>query len=73
MRFEPLRPVFVKATVALIGRTFYAAYRPVADVCAPGSSCAPASRHRNRIIVWLTAVLGLLFVTFPYYVAYLPV
>lgn len=64
--FEPYRPYLLAATGALLAFAFYRAYRPIR--CAPGESCAvPAHRRRNRILLWLAAVMALGLVAFPYY------
>lgn len=61
----PLTPWFTGLTVLLLGFAFYRAYRPVK--CEPGATCAvPASRRRQRLILWIVAVVALLLVTFPY-------
>ena len=61
---EPYRPVLLTATALLLGGAFYIAYRPTSD-------CAPASRKRTRVGVWLAAAIAASLVTFPYYVVYL--
>jgi len=69
-RFEPYRPYLLAVTAALLVFAFYSAYRPVA--CAPGEACAvPANRRRNRILLWLVAVVALGLVAFPYYSSWL--
>ena len=70
MRFEPLRPVFLTLTVALLGFAFYRAYRPSPAECAADAACPP-SANRAKLAVWLVAVVVMVFVTFPYYVEYL--
>ncbi|MGH9381680.1 MAG: mercuric transporter MerT family protein [Thermoanaerobaculia bacterium] len=65
----PLTPWFTGLTVLLLGYAFYRTYRPVK--CEPGQTCAvPASRRRQRIALWIVAVVALLLVTFPYYAAW---
>ncbi len=71
VRFEPLRPPFLAVTFVLLGLGFYGAYRPDASACGTGSTCAPASRRRARVLVWVAGLVVLLFVTFPYYIAWL--
>ena len=68
--FEPLRPFFVALTVALVAIGFYVVYgrKPVPGgaSCAPGEGCAvPRSARRDRIILWVAAVLALVLLTFP--------
>lgn len=71
MRFEPYRPLFLIVTAVLLGFGFYSAYRPTVEACAPGSTCAPDSRGRARLTVWIAAAFVILFAAFPYYVEYL--
>lgn len=65
----PFTPWFTGLTVLLLGFAFYRAYRPIR--CEPGEACAvPPSRKRQRLILWIVAVVALLLVTFPYYSAF---
>jgi len=67
--FEPFRPFFIVLTVGLLSFGFYQAYRPQTTECAPGESCAvPENRRRQRVMLWVVAVLALLLLTFPYYI-----
>lgn len=69
-QFEPYRPYLLAATAALLAFAFYRAYQPIR--CEPGETCAvPAHRRRNRILLWLVAVLALGLVAFPYYSSWL--
>ena len=70
--FEPLRPVFTVATVALLGVGFYAVYGKrssavAADAaCGAGEACViPRSRTRDRVLLWVATVVALLLLTFP--------
>ena len=72
--FEPLRPVFTALTVALLAMGFYVVYgrrtEPAgaggAAACGPDGSCAvPRNRRRDKILLWVAAVLALVFLTFP--------
>lgn len=70
--FEPLRPVFTIATVALLAVGFYAVYgkRPSAvapeAACGPSDACViPQSRTRDRVLLWMATVIALLLLTFP--------
>lgn len=71
--FEPLRPLFTMATIALLAVGFYIVYgrqrfvpRSHAATCAPDDSC-PVPRHpaRERTWLWIAAVIALVFLTFP--------
>jgi mercuric ion transport protein len=70
VKLEPWRPWLAGLTVALLGFAFYQAYRPID--CAPGQTCAvPASRRRNRIVLWIVAITALVLMAFPYYASWL--
>ena len=57
---EPLRPYLMGLTILLLAVAFFQAYKPKQEECAPGESCAvPANRQRQRIAVWIIAVLAL--------------
>lgn len=62
--FMPMRPYLAAVAVVALVAGFYQAYRPAAP-CGPDSECQiPVSRTRQRVILWLSAllVLGLLTV-----------
>ena len=69
--FEPLRPVFTVLTVALLAVGFYVVYgrKPASTevvACAPDGTCAvPPNRTRDRVLLWIAAVVALVFLTFP--------
>ncbi|MES1945145.1 mercuric transporter MerT [Salinisphaera sp. PC39] len=64
---EPYRPIFVIATMALLGFAGWRLYRREDD-CAPGEACAnPAVKRRQRLIFWLVAVPILVLLAFPWY------
>lgn len=68
-RFEVYRPIFLSATVVLLGAAFYTTYRPsAADNCGPDATCRPRSRRVAKITLWLATLLVILLVTFPYYI-----
>lgn len=72
-RLEPLRPVFLVFTAALLALAFYAAYRPSpGKTCEGNRACRPASARRARVFVWVAAALVVVLVAFPYYVEFLP-
>lgn len=65
-QLEPLRPYFLVLTFTILGFAFYRAYRP--QHCEPGQACAiPASRGRQRLLLWIVAAIALALTTFPYY------
>lgn len=64
---EAYRPIFLFATVALLGFAGWRLYRRGED-CAPGEACAnPAVRRRQRLIFWLVALPVLALLAFPWY------
>ena len=74
--FEPLRPIFTVATVALLAIGFYVVYgrrnststtaTGVDAACGPVASCAvPPNQTRDRVLLWIATVLALVFLTFP--------
>lgn len=72
VRLEPLRPVFLAFTRALLLGGFYFTYRrPSAAACDPDGSCPPASSRKARVVLWIATVIVILLVTFPYYVNWL--
>lgn len=69
VKYERYRPLFTAFTLALLAGAFYLTYRrrPSAE-CAPGSACAevpPRVRRFQRVVLWLTAVIAILILTFP--------
>ncbi|MDI3461217.1 MAG: hypothetical protein OJF50_000038 [Nitrospira sp.] len=64
------RPVFVALTLLLLGISFYHAYRKPSSVCATEAGCAARSTSGlNRKWLWLIAVLALVLVLAPYWLA----
>ena len=75
--FEPLRPLFAVLMFGLFGLAFYSVYgrraRPArvgrSDSSSAGgtaTACAvPRNRGRERLILWLAALLALVLWTFP--------
>jgi len=65
---EPYRPLFIVATVGLLGWAFFREYRkPKAEACAPGSVCAvPAARRGMRVALWVVAALVVVLLALPY-------
>ena len=72
VKLEPLRPVFLAITAALLGTAFFFTYRRhSADQCAVDGSCAPSSTRAAKAVLWLAVIVVILLVTFPYYVNWL--
>jgi len=62
----PWRPVFLVATVGLLGSAFYREYRRSAS-CCDEEGCRRPAASRRRLMLWIVTVLILALVTFPYY------
>ena len=68
--FEPLRPLFTALTVGLLAIGFYVVYgrksEPDAAACGADGSCAvPRHQRRNKVLLWVAAVVALLLLTLP--------
>lgn len=64
---EPYRPIFIVATVVILGIVFRKLYRVPAS-CDEGQVCANPTVQRNqRILFWAVSVLVLVLLMFPYY------
>jgi len=62
--FEPVRPVFIAATVVFLALTFRKLYL-LPRTCTPGTPCAePRTLGRQRLTFWVVSVslIGLLAV-----------
>ena len=69
--FEPYRPFFILAVVALFGWAGWKLYRPQSE-CQPGTSCAvPQVQYSRKIMFWLAAVVALVLVTSRYWVLWI--
>ncbi len=68
VRYEPLRPMLIGATVLLLIGAFVLAYRRPAE-CAPGSMCESAGADRvqriNRTALWVLTATVVIILTFP--------
>ena len=66
-QLEPLRPVFIVATLGLLAWAWHKLYR-APEACEPGELCAdPKVRVRQRVIFWIVSVALVLLLSFPYY------
>lgn len=64
----PYRPAFVAMTMALLGISFYLAYRKPESVCAEGMACiSGATPGASRTLTWLLAILAVALVLAPYW------
>ena len=70
-RFEPLRPLFTVLTIALLAIGFYSVYgRQRTTTSGPaceidGACAAPRSMKRDKILLWIAALVALVVLTFP--------
>lgn len=66
-RFAPLGPVFTFLAVILLAFGFHVVYdERAAEACASGETCAtPRNRRRDRVLVWIAAVVALVILAFP--------
>ena len=70
-RFEPLRPLFTLLTIALLALGFFSVYGRQ-RAATSGASCdidgtctVPRSRKRDKILLWMAALVALIVLTFP--------
>jgi len=71
-QLEPVRPYFLGLTLLFVGTAFYQVYKPNKEDCEPGQSCAvPEGQRRQRIIVWVAAILAVVVAAFPYYMGWI--
>lgn len=72
VRLEPFRPLFLALTGVLLATGFFVTYRrPSADACGPGGACAPGSKRKAKIVLWVATGIVIVLVTFPYYITWL--
>lgn len=76
VKFEPYRPYFIAATVALLGTGFYLTYRKpktgTARAGAPECECpTPRANRAGKIMLWVATILVVGFLSFPYLAPYL--
>ncbi|SRR6266852_5322583 len=64
---DPIRPVFILATLALFGAAYWKLYQ-TQEACKAGEICAdPRVRKRQRTIFWVMLILVVPLLTFPWY------
>lgn len=70
-RLEPLRPLFTVLTIVLLALGFYSVYgrqratTSGASCDIDGTCAAPRSRKRDKILLWIAALVALIVLTFP--------
>lgn len=66
---SPYQPYFFVATAVFLGFGFYRVYRkPSAAACETGGQCGtPASIRVTKVALWVSTVLVLAALAFPYY------
>lgn len=67
-----VRPLFLALTAVLLGFGFYRTYQqPDAAAACSDGSCTPGVNRKARVILWIIALVVVLFAAFPYYAEYL--
>jgi len=65
--FEPVRPIFLLATLALFGAAYWKLYR-APEACEPDGACADSRvRTRQRVIFWAMLLVVVPLLAFPWY------
>ncbi len=70
-QFEPLRPVFTILTVGLMAAGFYSVYGRSgsrdgdASFEADGVCRVPRNRTRDKVVLWIAALVAFVLLTFP--------
>ena len=72
-KVEPYRGIILFITIVLLISAFYYTYKKKTfEQCRVGSYCAnPKSDSWNKIILWVSTVTIVIFLTFPYWSIYL--
>ncbi len=65
-KFEQYRWIFGTVALGFLALGFFVAYRGEKE-CAPGTSCAinPKRRKLNKIVLWIAAILVVVFIFSP--------
>ncbi|MBW6503218.1 mercury transporter MerT [bacterium] len=64
---EKYRPIWMAATLVLLGLAFARVYRkPKEAACASGSSCPPNVGRGNKVLLWIVTAFVLGLLTLPY-------
>lgn len=67
----PFRPYISVLSVTLLGVAFYQIYRAPSRACAVDEDCAiPAKVERRRHLLWIAGGVTILFLTLPYWLAW---
>src|SRR5688500_15122930 len=67
LKLEAFRPLFLAATIALLGAGFVVTdRRSLSEQCATDGSCAPSSSRGAKVMLWLATIAVILLVAFPY-------
>jgi mercuric ion transport protein len=66
--FAKWRPVFLLATVVLLGLGWYLTYRKPKEACTEGAACAtkPVAKW-NKVVLWAATAMVVIMATFPIY------
>lgn len=77
VKLEPLRPLFIAVTAALLAGGFYLTYRRPREavvVGADGIACdcpAPRTHRMGRVMLWVGTIVVVAVLAFPYLTPYL--
>ena len=70
--FEPYRPYFLAAAVALLIWGFWQLDREERAACEPDKPCADErTRRRMKVTLWVATVIAVLLATFPVWQTFL--
>ena len=66
--FEPLRPLFVLATVGALGYAHWSVRHAASRSCEPGTACeSPVVRTWTRSLLWIGTVIAVPLLLFPWW------
>src|SRR5712692_10535506 len=60
--FMQYRPITLPFSFFMLAASFYLVYRPQAQAACAKGVCSPQALRRQRLIVWFSAVLMIMFV-----------
>ncbi len=63
--FEPYRPYLLTLTVVFLGAAFYFTYRKREVQCEDGTCRVEGAPTWQKVLLWVAAVLTLIFIFFP--------
>jgi mercuric ion transport protein len=69
--FQPYRPYLLALTVVFLGAGFYFTYRKREVPCEDGTCRVETASKWNKLLLWVAAVVALVFMFFPQILALL--